>query len=173
MSRRSFPWFVSIAVVALASCNPSIALVRPTMDSGPPLDVAPASSDSAMPPTDANGSCGPSASDAASTDAHDPRAPDFALVLVERPTSITRGDTATLRVRIERAGDFDAPVLIDLWGLPDTLWAQARESRVGDDVIELTIEASEDAVPVEDTAFAVQASARGIRRIERTTISVR
>ena len=44
---------------------------------------------------------------------------------------------------------------------------------VDDGIIELTVEASEDAEPVESTAFAVQASALGIRRVERTTIRIR
>lgn len=169
MERRLFVWFafLSCIVIALTSCGPGRPELRPissdsSTDSGPSEDVG-----ECVAPTDA------ASLDAARIDAHDDRAPDFRLVLVDPPPSILRGETSPLRVHIERVGGFDAPVLIDLWGLPDTVWAQARESRVGDDVVELTLEASEDGEPVEERPFAVQASALGIRRVERTTISVR
>ena len=155
------------ALTSLMSCSPSAPEVRPTpIDSGESADVVQADSSS----TDAERAPVP---DATTRDAPDDRRPDFRLVLVDPPIAVVRGESAPLRVRIDREGGFDAPILIDLWGLPDTLFAQARESRVGDDVLEITVEASEDAALVEGTPFAVQASARGIRRTERTTISVR
>jgi hypothetical protein len=168
MERRPVVWFVAVSLLSLcASCSPTLPAVRPTpSDSGRSLDAI--EIDSAC--ADAER---PSVEDAARTDAHDDRAPDFRLVLLDPPISVARGETAPLHVRIDRVGGFEAPVLIDLWGLPDTLWAQARESRAGDGVVEITVEASEDAEVVEATPFAVQASALGIRRVERTTISVR
>jgi hypothetical protein len=167
MELRCCVWSCLLAVLFLSSCT-SVPERRP-IDSGRPDDV-PSVLDSA--PVDAPSVDAPM-SDAVAIDAFDPRPADFRLVLLDRPLTITRGEIATLHVRIDRVGGFSAPVLIDLWGLPDTLWAQARESRVGDDVIDISVEASEDAAPVADTPFAVQASALGIRRVERTTISVR
>ncbi len=164
-----------LLVLSLTSigCSPAAPEVRPT-----PIDPGDAEAVDTGPAPDAASSDDASSDDAssdapASPDAHDDRAPDFRLVLLDRPLEVARGETAPLRVRIERVGGLDAPVLIDLWGLPDTLWAQARESRVGDDVIELTVEASEDAEPVADTPFAIEASTLGIRHVERTTITIR
>ena len=154
--------FVFGLCLVCSACSPTVPALRPG-----PLDSARLDSGS-----DADPRADAEHADTSPVDAPDTRAPDFRLVLLDAPLAIERGRTSLLRLRIERIGGFDAPVLVDLWGLPDTVWAQARESRPGDLITEITVEASEDAAPVEDSPFAVQASALGIRRVERTTVSI-
>ena len=59
------------------------------------------------------------------------------------------GGRTTLDVHVDRRGGFDAPVLVELAGLPDGLFTQAREARVGDTITQLIIEAGDDAPPIE------------------------
>jgi hypothetical protein len=175
MNRRLFVTSFACLAISSGACSPSVPALRTApMDSGRAEDPLPFDSACAERSTpDASDASDASETDAARLpDAHDDRAPDFQLVLLDPTLSVLRDDSTILHVRIERVGGFDAPVLIDLWGLPDTLSAQARESRVTDSVLEITIEASEDAEPADDWAYAVQASALGIRRVVRTTIDI-
>lgn len=103
----------------------------------------------------------------------------FTLTLLSDNLEVAYGERTTLDVRIERSGGFDEPVLIELAGLPDPpCVSQAREARVGDGVITLTIKASPDddgdAPPIDRAAFVVQASTLGgLRQIAPARISVR
>jgi hypothetical protein len=96
----------------------------------------------------------------------------FFLVAASAPLEVRAGGRTTLDVRVERRGGFDAPVLVELAGLPDGVFAQAREARVGDSITQLTIEAGDDAPAVDAAAFVVQASALGLRQTARLTIRV-
>lgn len=100
--------------------------------------------------------------------------PSFTLALIHDDLEITRGERASLDVRIVRTGGFDGPVLIELPGLPDPCVTQAREARVGDEVTTLTILADVDGEPVPRAAFVVQASSlEGLRQSAPAHITVR
>lgn len=98
--------------------------------------------------------------------------PGFVLVTPATALEVHAGGRTTLDVHVDRRGGFDAPVLVELAGLPDGLFVQAREARVGDTITQLTIEAGDDAPPIDMAPFVVQASAQGLRQSARLTIRV-
>lgn len=98
----------------------------------------------------------------------------FTLTVIDDDLEVARGERIPLDVRIQRQGGFDAPVLVELAGLPDGLDTLARESRPGDELTTLTIVANEDGVPIERAAFVVQASTLdGLRQIAPAHVTVR
>ena len=126
MSSRLFAPF---AALVIASCAPATAPPRGSAIVW--MGTSEARAASCVSPTQ----------DAGPADAFDPRPPGFAIVVLDPELTIAPGESVPLRVRIERAGSFDAPVLVELWGLPATLTTQSREARAEDVITELTIEA--------------------------------
>ena len=155
----------TLALASLAACSARV----PPPRLPPPRDSAPHDGDVAS-CMDAPVSV---AIDAGPPDTGPRGTPGFTLDVEDPVLVVDRLSHTVLRAHVVRTGGLEAPVLVELWGLPDGVFAQAREDRPGDLVTEVTIEASEDATPVERTPFAVQASALGLRQTYRVTLTVR
>ena len=153
---------VALILVACAPRRPPPRLFP--RDASSPVDASTGCADAAA-PADAGSDAGSDGGESG---------PSGFTLSIDDPALVVAPTTQTLlHARVTRTGGFGAPVLVELWGLPDGVFAQAREARVGDGVTEVTIEAGEDAVRVESAPFAVSASALGFRQTTRATLSVR
>jgi hypothetical protein len=81
------------------------------------------------------------------------------------------GDRALLPIRLERALDHDSWIELHAQGLPSGVAALYAIGRDPSEVA-LVIEAADTAAPVRDLPFTVEASADGVRRARRLTLTV-
>lgn len=175
----------ALALALLSSCCSSCAertnrrsrpVVAPDAGLAGPRDAAP---DTTPAPRDAGVSArDASPDDAGPADAGPPRRPPPGVLFAIEPSPtalvVRAGGATALDVDVLRAEGFDAPIAIDLFGLPPGVRA-SPESAVASAVdrkVTLRIEADSQALVGLDAPFSVQASAEGWVRHARITVRV-
>lgn len=139
-----------LTAIALAGCAAEIAPTQPRpRDAAPPHDAVQPDAPSNWPHVD-----------------------PFVIELGSTALRIRPGDTAMLEVAVLRAPGFDRTVELRAWGLPDGLEAPEIDAASGVARAIVPIHADRDAQPRGARAFALVASAGGVRQSHRITIEI-